>query len=340
MRDPLRRLFSRLDGGEVVLNADDRWDLAEDWDALTASGLLAETAPATVVECASCDRPHSEAVFSVETDGRPARWFHRCPDAGSVRVDPQELRRWVVRVPALGRVVTDRDAEERVPERVWRLGSIPVGSTARVGWLVAGWRRDAGLADRVPELRAPNAVVFVPHTLPADSVWGTVPPVVVPLIEVICVTGTGMELDRPALAGYLPPEPTAVAKTDTRPRLTLPAGTRWEDLTLVVGDHHVELHIGAARHRIGYEDLGLIDGRTDAPNAVWWTLVRLARMGELATGDRTRTKPATLKNNVSELRIALKRWCGLPDDPFQPVLPLHPYKPRFRVLAAETLEPG
>ena len=108
-------------------------------------------------------------------------------------------------------------------------------------------------------------------------------------------------------------------------------------MTLVVEDHHLELSVESVRHRAGYEDLGLADGRTGAPNAVWLTLVRLAQTGELTTGDQTKTKQATLKNNVSRLRVALKHWCGVPGDPFHPVHPLRPYRPRFRVRTPETL---
>ncbi len=337
MPDPFRRLLSRLDGGAVVLTADDRWDLADDWDALAAAGLLAETTPATAVACASCDRPHSEVVFSVETEGRPPRWFHRCPEFGSVRVEPEELRQWAVRIPALGRPLTGRDAEEHVPGLVWRLGPIPVGTIARVGWLVAGWRGRTGIADAVPELLAANAVVFVPRHLPTAAVWGSVPLVVVPLIDVLRVTGTGVEVNRPALAGCLPPEPMVVVETDDRPRLTLPSGTRWEDVTLVVDDHHLDLVLDRDRHRVGYADLGLADGRTGAPVGAWLAFRLLARTGELTPGDGIDTKPGTLKNHMTKLREALTRWTGLAGDPLQPVRKRKPYRPRFQLRTLDTL---
>ena len=338
MPDPLRRLFSRLDGGPVTLTAEERRDLDEDWEALSAGGLVVETTPATVVECASCDEPHAASVRSVPTAGLPTRWFHHCPSVGAVQEDPEELRRWAVRVPALGRALTGRDCEERVPELIWRLG--PVGATARVGWLVAGWRGRTGIADAVPELLAPNAVVFVPCRLPAVAAWGTVPPLVVPLIDVLTVTGTGIEWNRSALAACLPPEPVAVLARDDRPRLTLSPGTDWKDVTLVVEDHHLELSVGNARHRAGYEDLGLADGRTRAPHTAWLTLLHLARTGELAPADDIDTKSGTLKNNVSKLRAALKRWTGLAGDPFHTVHRLEPYRPRFVIRAADTLKPA
>lgn len=336
MPDTLRRLFARLDGGSVTLDADDRRELDEGWPALMSAGLVAETLPATVAECGACDEPHFATVFPFETPGFPTRWFARCPEAGAVRVDPDDLRRWVVRVPALGRALAGRDAEERVPGVVWRLG--PVGSGERVGWLVAGWRNRTGIADAAPELRLPNAVVFVPCHLPPAAVWGTVPPVVVPVADVLRSDGTALAVSAAALAARLPPEPVAVVEVDPRPRLSLPAGTRWEDVTLVVDDHAVELLVGGRRYRAEYTDLGLADGRTRAPHAGWLALVHLARAGALAPDDGIDTKSGTLKNNLTRLRAALKRWTGLAGDPI-PARRLEPYRPRFRVRPADTLKP-
>lgn len=329
MRDPLRRLLARLDGGPVTLTADDRRDLDEDWPALEAVGLVAETTPATEVACRSCDEPHGGEVFRSDLDGFPTRWFHRCDTYGSVRLEPDEVRRWAVRVPPLGRVLTGRDAEERVPGLVWRLG--PVGPGERVGWLVAGWRRQVGVADAVPELRLPKAVVFVPGRLPPPAVWGTAPPVVVPVADVVRSDGTTLTVNAAALAAFLPPEPVVV-EADTRPRLTLPPGTVWEDLTLVVEDHHVTLVLGPDRFRIGYEGLGLMDGRKGTPVGAWKALVVLAESGgELGTRDRVRTKSGVLRNNVAGLRAALQHWAGLFTDPFHPTRPKQPYRARFHV---------
>lgn len=337
-RDPFRRLFARLDGGPVILSADDRRELDEDWPALASAGLVAETTAATVVDCGACDEPRAAEVFPFETPGFPTRWFARCRACGAVPVDPDDLRRWAVRVPAVGRALTGRDAEERVPGLVWRLG--PVGSGERVGWLVAGWRGRAKLAEVVPELLLSNAVVFVPCHLPPVAVWGTAPPVVVPAADVLRSDGTTLAVSAAALAARLPPEPVAVVEVDPRPRLSLPAGTRWEDVTLVVDDHAVELLVGGRRHRAEYTDLGLADGRNGSPGRAWHVLRLMARTGTLAPTDGVRTKPAPLKMHVGTLRDALRRWTGLPDDPFHPVRRLDPYRPRFRLRSEDTLEPA
>ena len=82
---------------------------------------------------------------------------------------------------------------------------------------------------------------------------------------------------------------------------------------------------------MGYEALGLADGRTGAPDGAWNALVRLAAVGELAPVDGTRTKSGTLKNHLTRLRAALRRLTGLSGDPFHPPGRLRPYRPRFRV---------
>ena len=75
MPDPFRRLLSRLDGGAVVLTADDRWNLANDWDALAAAGLFAVTTPATAVACAAFDEPHFATVAREDAPAdRPSQW--------------------------------------------------------------------------------------------------------------------------------------------------------------------------------------------------------------------------------------------------------------------------
>lgn len=335
MFDPFRRLLVGLDGGPVILGADDRRAFAADWNSLIAAGLLAETAPATATECDSCHDPHYAPVIVEETDGHPPRWFLRCPSLGAVPVDADDLRRWAVCVPALGRPLAGRDAEERVPGLVWRLGPIPFPFDAgeRVGWLVVGWRGRTGVASNLPELRAANAVTFVPAHLPPANVWGVAPPsVVVPLIDVLRVTGTGVVANSSALALFLPPEPVVVIEpADDRPRLALPAETPWEAVTLVVGDHHLELRLGAERYRAGYEELRLVNGRSGAPLGAWEALKLLARDGKLGTGDHIDTKSGTLKNNVTKLRVALQRWTGLADDPFRPVRARQPYCPRFKI---------
>ena len=57
MRDPFRRLLAGLDGGPVMLSADDRRAFVDDWDALVAAGLVTETASATAALCDSCHDP-------------------------------------------------------------------------------------------------------------------------------------------------------------------------------------------------------------------------------------------------------------------------------------------
>ena len=89
-------------------------------------------------------------------------------------VAADRLVRWAVNPVATVSVLAPAVATpggmgERLAGRVWHLGPLAGG---RVGWLVAGWRGESGLAERVPELVQPTAAVFVPHTLPPAGVWG------------------------------------------------------------------------------------------------------------------------------------------------------------------------
>ena len=144
MPDPFRRLLARLDGGPAILDDDDRLGFADDWEALVTAGLVVGTAPATATACDACDDPHFGEAFRADVEGLPTRWFVRCPTFGSVRIPADRLRRWAVRVPVFGRPLAGRDAEERLPGLVWRLGPVEVGSATRLGWLVAGWRGRSG----------------------------------------------------------------------------------------------------------------------------------------------------------------------------------------------------
>ena len=58
------------------------------------------------------------------------------------------------------------------------------------------------------------------------------------------------------------------------PRVPLPPGTSWEDVTVEVDDHHLLVRTAGGEWRIGYEEAGFADGRTGAPNSRW-ALLRL-----------------------------------------------------------------
>ncbi len=332
MFDPLRRLLSRLDGGPVQLGVDERHDLAKIWDSLASLGMFLTAPPSDSVECASCDSPHSAVVFRVEVEGLPDRWFHRCPEWGAVQVDPETLRRWEVRPSVWCRVLTGRDASAVIPEHVWQLGALPGFPSGRMGWLVVGWRRERDLARRVPELAAPNAVVFVPCRLPPTEVWGVVPPVVIPLADVLERTDRGLSLNPAALSMFIPQIPDQ--KPISKPLLTLPPGTTWEQVSIHVEERSLQIRVGSQECALGFAECGFADGRKTGgepvPNQSWALLARLARRGVLETGDTIDTKPDALRQAVSALARILKTLTGLPETPFRSGK-RKSYRPRFAI---------
>ena len=340
MTDPLVAALAAAEHPHAVLGEGDvrRWRPGA-LAALEQAGVLAAAEPAGYAECDSCGRHHVEPVAAADHPGRPRRWYVLCPTDGRVWVDRERLRRWAVRAAGFGAAVAGAEPTERLPERVWALGPIRLGDAVRVGWLVAGWRGEAGLAERVPELIQPTAVVFVPHDLPPAAVWGSVaPPVLVPLIDVLALTDAGLTVNPDALAAYVPTAPnvSSPAEPAVRPPLAaLPSGTTWEQVTLAVEDHHLTVRAGGTAVRVGYEAGGFADGRSGAPNHLWRVLTLLAeRGGVLDDGDGVYTKSSALKQNVRQLRTSLKRLTGLTDDPFHPTGRGRPYRLRSRISLA------
>jgi hypothetical protein len=291
--------------------------------ALERAGVLAPTELARALECDSCGQGDVEPVLVADVPDCPRRWYILCPTDGPVWVSAERLRRWQVRPKVIGRLLTRVDPVERLPDRVWKLGPLRIGPQSQFGWLVAGWRVETGLSERVPELSQPNALVFVPNDLPTQAVWGpATPPRVIPLTDVLTLREAELTVDRAALAAHLPIPPVRPtgAYDVVLPLVTLPAGTTWEQVTLFVEDHHLVLCAGGHRARYGYEELGLRNKKSNAPSPAWHMLDLLARGRELAPTDGGHTKPGTLKNHLTELRKALRRLTGLTDDPFHPTL--------------------
>lgn len=343
MTDPLRVVCDRAERPDPEFDADElaRWpDGAQ--TGLEQVGLLAAARPSTAAACDSCGVDHVEPVVWADAPGRPRRAFIVCRAVGRVPVNPDRLRRWAVSVPTLARLVADAvgasgGATERVPGRVWRLGTVRVGGRVRVGWLALGLRRPDGPAvvGSAPELRSPSALVFVPAAVPSMGVWpcDRHPPVV-SLADVLSFGSGGLVCDQLALESALTPAAGPVGSA-VEPIPMLPGG-RWEDVALVVEDRHLRVRVGDGERRVGFAEAGFADGRKkETPNQVWALLTRLARAGALSSPDRVTTKSGSLKRGMTRLRGALRGLTGIADDPFHPVGRGGSYRARFRVRAAE-----
>lgn len=304
-------------------------------------GLLAEVTPAAHAACTACAPRHVEEVQWVREPGLPARACVACADYGLIWLDPAELQRWAVQLPALAsRVAAAVGAAggvvERVPGRAWKLGTLRAGSRVWVAVLAVGLDRPdaAAVLDLVPEARAANALVLVPAALPTAVLWPTdrAPPVV-PLCDLFTLDTDGLGIDRAALECALP---------DTRPAAKGPArvfptppGTTWEGVTLAVEEFHVRVRAGDVAERFGFAEAGFEDRREgNAPDDVWALLKLFARYrGTLGTGDAVATKSGVLKQRVSVLRDRLRALLALDGDPFHPTRKGRPYRTRFAVRA-------
>ncbi len=229
-------------------------------------------------------------------------------------------------------------ATERVPARVWKLGTVRSGGAALPGVLAVGLSRSdgRGVVEQVAELRAASVVVFVPATAPPPSVWGDARPVaVLPLADVLPLGPAGLipqwDVLASALVSAARPAPKGPAQG-----FPTPAGATWEQVSVVVEDFRVVVRVGDVTRSFGYADAGFEDRRERGkPDEVWALLTTLARhRGVYGPTDGVRTKDFAMKQMVSRLRGAIKTLLGLDTDPFHPTRAGRPYRARFAVSAA------
>ncbi len=345
MTPPLTELLTRAEQPEPLFDAEDvgRWP-GTAFDRLILLGLLVEADLTPAIACDACGHDHVEAVEWIRVPGREPRAFIPCPAEGRVQVDLTRLKRWSVRlsklVEAVGRVLrSNTEPEQRVLGRVWRLGAVHVGGRALAGFLAVGLRRSdaASVVASVPELRAANAVVFVPSVIPTPTIWATgSQPTVISLADVLSVDANGLVVDHAFLEAALAPASRSQAKTATKVFPT-PPGSRWEQVELVVEDHRVLVRVGDVSRVFGFAEAGFEDRRKkNFPDECWAFLKTLARFnGVLGTGDNLKTKSGDLKQKVSDLRGRLRALLGIEDDPFAMVRKGKPYRARFTIRAAD-----
>ncbi len=303
-------------------------------------GLLVPLSPATVFSCDACGFDHAELVQWQLDAGTGPRVSIPCPHVGVVPVDPAALRRWAVRLPAIASAVgtalgATGGTTERAPSRVWKLGTIRTGGRVWVGFLAAGLTRADGAAviESVPELRAANALVFVPAAVPPTAVWSADrAPTVVPLTDLLHLGATGLTTDREFLTSALPADTRPSAQEATR-TFSAPPNATWEQVALIVEDHHVRVRVGDVVERFGFAEAGFADRRAKgAPDDLWGLLGLLARFrGVLGTGDTVGTKPGGLRQKIGTLRARLRALVGIEADPFHPNRKGHPYRARFAI---------
>lgn len=106
--------------------------------------------------------------------------------------------------------------------------------------------------------------------------------------------------------------------TKARCPYKIPAGTRWEHITLFfVNDEYLKVSVAGKVFDVGFADMGFADGRSDKPTMQWHLLRLLAsKNGTLPASDPDAKD--RYKQHKKRLADALKTYFGLDSDPFKP----------------------
>jgi hypothetical protein len=177
---------------------------------LAAAGLAQPGAAPKTIACRACDEDHAATP---QFDSATARYFHFCPVAGRVEIEPRALETLEIRpramvnllmaafpvLPAIGR--------ELVNGSVWHLGEAVICKTSLT--LI--------LACRIRSLRAFDELAAAVGSVPATEIGmivatgalpiaqGRLPDryIVVGLREIAGMKGDGVEINRQRLAAYI-----------------------------------------------------------------------------------------------------------------------------------------
>lgn len=123
----------------------------------------------------------------------------------------------------------------------------------------------------------------------------------------------------------------AVLNTKSERRFPTPAGATWGDVRIrFVDGHTVHVDVNGVHHHMSYQDMGLEDERTKAPNTQFLLLLAFAN----ARGELTwKSKSASRNNQKRKERLAqaLQSLFGISGDPFEFDHDLKGWRARFRI---------
>lgn len=213
---------------------------------LLATGVLQDLSPAKSLACAECaEAPFRDVIYTEAADGH-SRALFPCPNCGLYEVPLDRLRRWQIDRGALiafiGRSLNvARNASERVPGRLWRIGRLQRDAVHIAVWfgLQLG-RRDAHEVIARAQFAAP-ALLLVPSRMPRAALPEGV--VTGSLRELTCWSDGGLCWDKGRLAELLTasgPVPRSGRKAVSTRRKT-----RATDIEALVAE--LKQHLRAAR---------------------------------------------------------------------------------------------
>jgi hypothetical protein len=194
---------------------------------LVRAGLLSPALAPSSITCPACFEDHSADVLWTEAHlGEPSRPYLICPGYGRVLLQPAQLERWRIDIGALARALAvllndGLRTKMIVPERLWHLGSIEMGSSLHDLFLLRGvaWSDSIvrGLDECLSSYLAP--LVLSLTDVPADLKTSVR---LLPLPRVLSLSEDHLILDRRYLdALSQPPD------EETAPYLFRQTGEMW-----------------------------------------------------------------------------------------------------------------
>lgn len=321
-----RDFWARAGLDDPVFTFDEtrRWR-QPDFELLVNTGWLRETGAARYVVCDACTDAHWEEVVwarSVRsTNG--ARGYIPCPVEGSVAVDPERLRQWVVDLEHVGeslaRALDLAGAVEALDSgRIRSLGRRHLKGRFREFFLVTpGGAASLPRIDRIATAISP--VLLFPRGAPPQDDWGNPRAVALDLSLLASFTATGVEVDVDYIEDAVPGERPAI-KLDRS--IAVPEDSRWEDLVMEVGEVGVTFRLGQFHRSATIEELRFTDERKgSAAGDAGWRLLRLfAQQGGALTlkhdGSR-QTESERLKKQIRNLRQRLQTTLPIQGNPIR-----------------------
>lgn len=270
--------------------------------------------------CDACCEPHTESVEPLSPDarGRP-RVGVRCERSGEVPVDPHRLRQERFDLGAVARwlsqaIGSSGEPSEIVANHLWQIGLTVVGTQPVAAFVARGLDGDGLAAAQHPTLLAiPKRLVFTVGDAPSPSAWGATPPThIVPLPACLAVVDGELELVDAVLGMYAAVDRRTRASTQLR-IVTVPAGTRWQDLQITVEERSLLVTGTGIRASRSIPEIGC-ENRTrgHAIGDGRWDLLRVIarRRGRLRLTDADltavdRRSPNALAKKVGRLRDVL-----------------------------------
>jgi len=328
-QDVLREVLDRADRrADALFGADEVALWPEDaLAALTAGGLLRETAPARSALCDGCQEACLASVEYIDIgDGSAARPFFVCSrreDMEPMEVQPGRLRRWAADLTALAEnlardIRTIGRVDEISPGRLWALGR----TTFHAGQVDVFLARDAATEDGVRAINAAPRFQQCSRGLVltlCDTRSDLFPEkTTLSLLRLLSMREGGLWLDLVTVE-------SEVARAAGRmirqiKKFPTPPGTTWEQVSIAItadGDGAL-LSAGGAPEPWEIHEMGLTDSRRrqPTPSELWKLLLVLAKE-EILTKDSPHYSRAVPKR-IERLREVLQELFGMRDDPFEP----------------------